>query len=228
MIIYKLLTEMNDMLNELKRLNNIPLFTLDGDDFKAYGRVVRDIDASEIISTAEKIVLPETGSVYHASEPSLEALKAAGEIKNKLFGQSECQLGYCYGHNSLLNCLEWHTCNEINIAVTDAVLILAKLTDLDGDYKMNSSACKAFFVPKGSVIEVYSDTLHFCPCEVSREGFGMAVGLSRGTNTALDFKPEDKKLWARNKWLIAHKDNKPTIDKGAYAGIFGENYQIKY
>ena len=60
-------------------------------------------------------------------------------------------------------------------------------------------------VPKGTTIEVYATTLHFCPCEVTVSGFSCIVGLQRGTNHPL----EDRKqglLWAKNKWLLAHEE----------------------
>ena len=76
------------------------------------------------------------------------------------------------------------------------------------------------------MIEVYSDTLHFCPCEVTKNGFSCIVGLQRGTN--LPIAPEQKvnKLWAANKWLIGHEANTGLIERGAFAGIYGENWQI--
>ena len=36
---------------------------------------------------------------------------------------------------------------------------------------------------------------------------------------------EDKRLWARNKWLLAHKDTSEAA-AGAYVGLVGENTDI--
>ena len=36
---------------------------------------------------------------------------------------------------------------------------------------------------------------------------------------------EDKRLWARNKWLLAHKDTSEAA-AGAYVGLVGENIDI--
>lgn len=216
------------MLENLKAKNSIPFFNVFDEEFKKYGTVLNNIDTKEIVVVGEKIALPESGTVYHAFEPVFKTLTVANEIKQKCFGETACQIGYCYGYNSYLNALEWHNCNEINIAVTDAVLILAKREDFDKNFQMDSKDCKAFFVPKGTAIEVYSDSLHFCPCQVSNNGFGMVVGLTLGTNTPLDKKHSDRKLWAKNKWLVSHKANKDLIDRGAFVGINGDNIQIKY
>ncbi|MGI6279222.1 MAG: DUF4867 family protein [Acutalibacteraceae bacterium] len=216
------------MLKTLKEKNNIPFFSVFDDEFKAFGTVIKDLDTKEIISVAESFEMPKEGSIYHPTIPDFEKLAVANELKINYFGQLDCQVGFCYGYNRLLNVLEWHACNEINIAVTDAVLILAKRSDLDENYKLHSSCCKAVFVPKGTAIEVFSDSLHFCPCQVSDNGFKTVVALPKGTNTQLDFKTSEPKLWAKNKWLISHKENSALLEKGAFPGIDGENIQIKY
>ena len=121
---------------------------------------------------------------------------------------------------------EWHTCNEFNIAVRELVLLLAKREDLDEDGRLNADKVQAFYLAQGEMIEVYSDTLHFCPCEVTGSGFSCIVGLQRGTN--LPIAPEQKvnKLWAANKWLLGHEANTGLIERGAFPGIYGENWKI--
>ncbi|MBQ7739965.1 MAG: DUF4867 family protein, partial [Eubacterium sp.] len=32
----------------------------------------------------------------------------------------------------------------------------------------------------------------------------------------------------KNKWVIAHKDREPLIKQGAYAGLIGENKELKF
>ena len=46
---------------------------------------------------------------------------------SKSFGEMEIQIGYCNGHNSMLNALEYHKSSEINVAATDAVLLLGSI-----------------------------------------------------------------------------------------------------
>ena len=216
------------MLDRLRKLNqNIDFYSVLDDDFDKFGRVIKNIDSDEIIKVAEKQDLNIEGSCYVASEPLFEQLNIAKIIKNEVFGEMPTQVGYCYGHNNFLNATEWHTSSELNIAITDLVLILGSLSDIK-DNKIDSSFFKAFFVPKGTVIEVYATSLHFCPCETNSSGFGCVVALPKGTNTPLENEYDNKILFRKNKWLLSHVDNESLLQRGAVAGIYGENYKIDY
>jgi hypothetical protein len=35
-------------------------------------------------------------------------------------------------------------------------------------------------------------------------------------------------LWAQDKWLICHPENEPVIARGAYPGLKGENFTVRY
>lgn len=216
------------MLDRLRKLNqNINFYSVFDDDFDKFGRVIKNIDSDEIIKVAEKQDLNIEGSCYVASEPLFEQLNIAKIIKNEVFGEMPTQVGYCYGHNNFLNATEWHTSSELNIAITDLVLILGSLSDIKNN-KIDSSLFKAFFVPKGTVIEVYATSLHFCPCETNSSGFGCVVALPKGTNTPLENEYDNKILFRKNKWLLSHVDNESLLQRGAVAGIYGENYKIDY
>lgn len=216
------------MLNNLKELNkNIAFYDIFSEEFSEYGRVIDDIDVSEIMAEAKAIPYPESGSAYLPSVKSFEATDAAKKVKEAIFGALDTQMGYCYGHNDRLNATEWHFSSELNIALTPLVLILGKRSDIK-EGRIDSTKMKAFYVPQGAVIEVYATTLHFCPCQVSDSGFGCVVGLPLGTNTPLDAPVEDKLLFRKNKWLLAHEDNEVLIGRGAAAGICGENYTVRY
>ena len=104
------------MLDALKLKNpDIKLYSVNSEEFKTFGRVITGLDTSEIIKAAEKISRPAEGSAYTPSEVSFERLPIAKEIENKFFGTLPAQIGYCHGHNSLLNAAEWHMSSEINI-----------------------------------------------------------------------------------------------------------------
>ena len=166
------------MIENLKKLNpEVEFYDVSDKEFSSFGRIIKSIDTTEIIEAAEKISNPEKGSSYLPSVETFEGLKVAKDIKND-----------CFGHNNFLNATEWHTSSEINIAVTPLVLILGHVWDIT-DGKIDSSDFKAFFVPKGTVIEVYSTSLHFCPCEVSEKGFGCVVALPKDTNKDLEINP---------------------------------------
>lgn len=200
------------------------IYRVTDSEFCDYGQVL-DIDTDEIVDEAGRISMPASGSVYTASQPEFENLKIASDIRDKYFGELATQTGYCYGHSNALNALEWHKCSEINIAVTDMILLLGKVQDVkDGRY--DSADVKAFLVKKGEAIEVYATTLHFCPIETNADGFGCVVALIKGTNLPLDGEPKDKLLFRKNKWLIAHEDNAALTEKGVFPGIYGENYKF--
>ena len=194
-------------------------------EFAKFGRVI-DLDTTEIIAEAERFEMPSEGSIYKASVEEFESLDIMKTIQNECFGGMSTQLGYCYGHSNMLNALEWHKCSEINIAVTDLILLLGDVRDIEEGNKYNSANVKAFRVRKGQAIEVYATTLHFCPIETAKSGFGCVVGLLKGTNTDLEFTPDDKLIFRANKWIMAHNDNQALINRGVVAGIYGENYKI--
>lgn len=216
------------MLKNLSALNqDIPFFDVTDKEFAPFGRVITGLVVSEIIAAAKKIQNPASGSAYLPSVAEFEKLPVAEEIGKEFFGTLPAQVGYCYGHNSLLNATEWHFSSEINIAVTPLALILGHLWDVK-DNTIDASQFKAFYVPAGTVIECFSTTLHYSPCEVQKDGFGWVVALPLGTNTALTETVKNPLLFARNKWLISHVDNRSLIEEGAVAGVTGKNIEIKY
>lgn len=200
-------------------------YSVNDKEFQKYGKVL-DIDTSEIIKVAEAIEYPESGSKYVASIEEFEKLDVAKYIEKEIFGELPTQVGYCYGYNDTLNALEWHKCSEVNIAVTDFVLLLGNVWDIDENNRYNSENLKAFLVKKGEAIEVFATTLHFCPIMAKNDGFGCVVGLLKGTNTDLEEKAQDKLLFRKNKWIIAHEENAGLIDRGVASGIYNENIKI--
>jgi len=216
------------MLNELKIKNTeIEILDVNSKEFSTYGRVIHGVDIAEILEEAKKIENKGSGSNYEPSVEAFEKLAIAGEIKTKFFGESRIQVGYCWGNNNYFDATEWHTSSEINIAVTDLVIIVGHVWEVENN-TVDTSVFKAFYVPKGTVLECFATTLHYGPCEVNKDGFGWVVALPEGTNTPLSGDYEDKLLWAKNKWLIAHVDNASLIAEGAVAGVRGTNYKINY
>ena len=215
------------MQNLIEKNPGLKIYSVNDPEFLTFGKVVDCIDVSSLIEEAKKIALPETGSSYQASTPAFEALPVAKQIADYFYGSMPTEIGYCWGHSSFLNATEWHSSSEINIAVTPMVLFLGHIWDMV-DGKMDSSKFTAFYVPQGTVLEAYATTLHFCPCETSADGFGCIVALPMGTNTDLEAKTDDPKLFRKNKWIISHVDNAGLIARGVVPGISGENYQIKY
>ena len=197
-------------------------------EFREYGKVLTGYDTSELVEAMKTVEMPSEGVAYEPWIDSLEACKIFGELGENAFGGMPIELGMCWGYNRSLNCLEYHRNSEINIGATDFVLLLAKQEKII-DGKLDTADVVAFEAPAGAVVEVYATSLHYAPCRVNEEGFRVAVVLPRNTNTDLEKgaekDPEDKMLWARNKWLIAHPDASEA-GQGAYVGLVGENISI--
>jgi len=197
--------------------------------FAAYGKVLPGYDTRELLETLERATpLPE-GTDYVASQPELEALPIAGLMASNAYGGMPIQLGWCNGHNTKLNCLEYHRDSELNCGTTDFVLLLAKLDELV-DGALDTGKVRAFRVPAGVVVEVYASTLHYAPCNgAPGQGFRVMVALPRGTNgpkpEITPVNGEDKTLWACNKWLLAHADSSEA-KQGAPVLLTGENIDI--
>ncbi len=215
------------MLNNLKTKNpTLKFYSIKDEAFKKYGRVI-DMDASEIVAACKKMQYPESGSQYIASVPALEILGCSQRIMDETFGGLPSHIGICHGYNDTMNALEYHKSSEINVAVTPLVLILGMEQDMDG-FEYDSSKVEAFYLEEGDVVEVYATSLHYCPCQVSDSGFSSVVGLPKDTNTKPVEIKGDRLIWAKNKWLICHDENKELTDKGVYGGIHGENYKVSY
>lgn len=119
------------MLEKLKKLNpDIEIFDVTSEEFTTFGRIIKGMDVTEIITEAKKIEMIGNDSNYKPSVEAFEKLNIAGEIKIKLFGESEIQVGYCWGYNSIFGATEWHTSSEINIAVTDLLIIVGHVWDV--------------------------------------------------------------------------------------------------
>lgn len=198
-------------------------------EFIKYGSVLEGYNCSEIIEKMNKIDIPET-VIYEPSIAELEELKIYNELKDKGFGGLPIQIGYCNGNNHSLNAVEYHRSSEINIAITDIILLIGSQQDIEKDYSYDTSKIEGFLVPKGTVIELYATTLHHAPCNVNEDGFKCIVVLPKGTNLPSENEPkkngEEALLFAKNKWLIGHKES-GLEDQGAFIGLVGTNIEVK-
>ena len=194
--------------------------------FRKYGQVLEGYDFTGLIKEMKHTPVPED-VIYVPSVEELEALDIMKDLQNKGYGGLPVQIGYCNGHNKKLNAVEYHRNSEINVAVTDLVLLIGHQQDIEPDHTYDTSKIEAFLVPAGTGIEVYATTLHYAPCHVNEGGFQCVVVLPKGTSTDLTFQTEktgeDSLMTAKNKWLIAHEDAKIA---GAFNGLKGENITI--
>lgn len=199
-------------------------------EFSRYGTAVEGYDFAPLLSAlSEKTPKPADRTVYVASDAALEALPVFSELSESLYGGMPIQIGYCNGSNRTLGCLEYHRGSELNVAADGVVLLLAPLSELR-DGRLDTSLVEAFSVPAGTAVQLYETTLHYAPCNApGNVGFRVAIALPRGTNSETGRRSltrEDRLLWARNKWLVAHPDSAEAA-QGAFAGLTGENLTVK-
>ena len=206
------------------------IYSVSDPEFRAYGQIMDGMEDTvrEILNVLKDA--PQGSGVDYVPEYApLQELPAMVEISEHCYGGMPVQLGWCNGHNTKLNCLEYHRDSEFNLGTEDFILLLAKQDEIE-DGVLDTGKVKAFKVPAGVLVEVYATTLHYAPCHCDEsKGFRVLVALPQGTN--MD-KPvisgkttEDKRLWARNKWLLAHPESSEA-KQGAYIGLTGKNIDI--
>lgn len=221
------------MLQKLNACNDVKVYSVEGAEFASYGKVIRGYDFSELMNYMEtQTQIPENGNCYVPSVPQMEMCEIMEQLSQTFYGGMPIQIGYCNGRNTTYNGFEYHKGSEINVAVTDFMLVLGHVWEIKDNTYDNCDA-KVFFVPKGTALEMYQTTLHLSPCRVNDAGFMDVVVLPRGTNTPLEHQvvqgdKESVLLLQKNKWVIAHPDREPLIKQGAHPGIIGENKELYY
>lgn len=203
--------------------------------FRKYGKILTGIDFSEIYNVLEEMDYPEDVE-YAASFGPLEEPEFRQKLSNTLYGELSVEIGYCSGHNKMLNALEYHRSSEANVAVTDIILLLGHQSDITEDFTYDTAQLEAFFIPAGTAVELYATTLHYVPIGTKENdyAFKMGVVLPFGTNFPLGVTlgaeaekeklPEEKLLFAKNKWLIAHEEGG---EEGAFIGLTGKNISVE-
>ena len=205
------------------------IYSIHDPEFAPYGKVLGGYDTRELLKTLDAVTpLPE-GVEYVPSQSELEALTIAGQIAVNGYGGMPVQLGWCNGHNTKLNCLEYHRDSELNCGTEDFILLVAREDEVT-DGQLDTTKVKAFLAPAGEMVEVYATTLHYAPCSAKAgAGFKVLVALPRGTNgpkpEITPLNDEDKTLWACNKWLLAHAESSEAA-QGAHIGLQGVNIDI--
>ncbi len=195
--------------------------------FRKYGRIIKGVDFTQLLEELGKAPCPDD-VIYVASVPELEQLPVYEELSRIVYGEMPIQIGYCNGFNKKLNAFEYHRDSELNIAQSDAVLIVGLRADVTDDMTYDTAKAEAFLLPKGMGVEVFATTLHYAPASPAGEGFRVAIVLPRGTNTDLEkahkTSGEDEHLTAKNKWLLGHPEG--GLPEGSPLGLTGENLTI--
>jgi len=152
---------------------------------RPYGRMLNSDRLAGLTALAGRITtIDQGGNHYVGSLPEFETGPGLDSLEAE-FGFAPIQVGYCNGPNSKLNGLEYHKSYEIDIAVTDLVLLLGRWCDIDADGIYDSECVECFYFEKGEAVELYPEVLHFSPCKAEAGGFKSIIVLPRGTNEAL-------------------------------------------
>ena len=190
--------------------------------FRKYGAVIEGMDLSELLAWAKTTPAPDD-VVYEPSIPEAEALPICEDLSRQVYGEMPIQIGYCNGKNHKNDTLEYHRGEELDVAVTDLIVVLGSRTDMDSLLSFDLANAEAFFVPAGTAIMLYSDTLHYAPCSAGDGVFQCVIVLPRGTNYPSEKEnirktAEDELLCMKNKWVLTHPDSGEPF----YPGLKGE------
>ena len=83
---------------------------------------------------------------YVPLQKELMELPVARELAAGVYGGMPIQLGWCNGHNTKLNCLEYHRDSELNLGSRDFILLVAKREDME-DGRLDTAKVQAFHCP---------------------------------------------------------------------------------
>ena len=203
------------------------IFSVTDPEFKPYGRVVTGLDTAkaEILAALANTPLP-AATDYVAEDAALQELPAAVEVSEHLFGGMPCQLGWCNGHNTYLNCLEYHRDSEVQSGYRRFCAVACQAGGNRGRQAGHRQRSRR---SASRQAHWWKSTPRRCTTRPAMwtqpKGTRVLVALPKGTNTA---KPaikndggDDPQLWACNKWLLAHPDS-AEAKAGAYVGLVGK------
>ncbi len=200
-------------------------------DFRKYGVVWEGFDIDELKEFAEEnISVDPRENFYAPSNPELESLPLMKSISDEVYAGMPVEAGECTGQTRNFTAVEYHQGSEVNIALTDVVMVLAHRAVLEEKGSINPRKdAELFFVPAGTVFEMYSDTLHYSPIKVHDSGFAVIVILPQGSNQPLPdgFKAENRRIVKKNKFQLVHACRKDKIAAGAVIGVTGELIELK-
>jgi hypothetical protein len=214
---------------EIKKANpNLNIININNEKFRDYGVVYDNYDLTEINEYMDNVLIPEN-SVYTPKNPDIEKMTIISQLSADVFGGMKLSAGECMGHCDAFSAIEFHQGSEVNITFTDLIMVLGKRRDLR-NYEYNAEEnAEIFFIPKGTVFEMFSDTLHYSPIDVDSSGFKALVVVLNGTNEVLlsSVKSSNKMLVKQNKFQLAHQSRKDKVKAGVLPGVKGNLIQVK-
>ncbi len=224
-----------ETLSRLKELNpKVTILSILDEAFLRYGRVLTGYRTDGIQQALAARTIAAGSAEYEPdclsrSVPREEIEPFARDVFG---GMGDLQIGCVHGRNTKLNALEYHKSSEVVVVGSDMVVFVGLTADIcwpAGTYDLPRA--QTFFVPRGTVFEMFPWCLHYAPAHAVREtGFRCGVVLPRGTNTDIDFTPnrsgEGLLLLGRNKWVLAHDEEASLRVKSAHVGLRGWNTEL--
>lgn len=226
---------MTSTLERLRQANpKLDLLHVEAPEFQRYGRLITGYDPTVIIDRAQALLPASSDVVYEPSVPALEAPCAFNTAMFRdVYGEMPMQVGWCYGKNTQMAALEYHKGAEIDVCLTDVILLVGHVQDVQFADRItyDTRRVAAFYAPAGSIVELPAWNLHYAPIHTTAGGsFATLVYLPKGTNEDLAQRPapagEAQLLFAVNKWLLAHPDVTDLVESGAYAGLVGDDIWV--
>lgn len=215
---------MNNLENVRLKNSNLNIMDINDSSFKKYGIVYSAYNLEEINQYMNILDIPDE-NIYIPKNLNVEKMNIIHEIRDYIFGGMEVSAGECMGHCGALSAIEYHQGSEVSIAFTDIIMVLGKRQDLNNAEYNAEKYAEIFYVPKGTIIEIFSDTLHYSPIDVEKKGFKTIVVVLNGTNTAnsldLQVSNTNTMLIKKNKFQIVHKSRIDKIRLGVSPGLIG-------
>lgn len=137
------------MLEHLNAVNDVKILSVTDEAFASYGPggdrggFCRDdrLYGGKHLHPGKRQYLPGLGSAAGSAA-------AAQTVQQVLYGDMPIQVGYCNGRNTTYNGFEYHKGSEINVAVTDFMLVLGHSWLIqDNTYRVEDA--QPFFCPNG-------------------------------------------------------------------------------
>lgn len=206
-----------------KRNPNRCILTVQNKRFEQYGKVLGIVKDTTLQKFEPYCKNLQNKCEY---EPNLPICgQFLEKIKTSIYGGMNIQCGIVQGMNKQLTGIEYHQGSEVNIALSDCILLLGKKADMKDD-SYDTALIETFYLRKNEVIEIYSDTLHYTPIQSDDNGFALAVILLEGTNTCMDVTLPGM-LIKKNKWYITHSSQLHKIEQGCLPNLIGDLIEIK-
>jgi hypothetical protein len=225
---------MDRAMRKLNELNpDIDMLSIEDISFLRYGRVHRDRPVELLLASLDG--RKGSGPGVHRSvndRPDACPAELAATL-GEVFGCTELQVESVQGRNTRLDALEYHKCAEVVVAGTDMVVLMGLVCDIvwpAGTFDV--SRTRAFYVPRGTVYEVFPWCLHSTPVHVHEaEGFRCVVIQPRGAHAPIDFTPdpggEGKLMRGRNTWLISYVEEPGAPGASTHRGLKGRAIELK-